>query len=78
MLIIKKELTVDTITYGENDAEVLCAKVKKDSNKCCNVIVSYVPPKTNAWEETEYTRKLENTKIFLYNMLQGSDPDGRF
>ena len=72
MLMVKKELTVENVTYGENDAEVLSARVQKDLNKWCRIIICYVPPKTNAWEEVEYNGKLENTKVCLHNILQGN------
>ncbi|XP_050739068.1 uncharacterized protein LOC127009733 [Eriocheir sinensis] len=72
MLLLKKEWTVEGVTYGEGEAEVLSVGIRLQRGGCRNIAPVYVPPKTNSWTEELY-KKLEDTLDCLRRLLEEKD-----
>ncbi|MPC65595.1 hypothetical protein E2C01_059733 [Portunus trituberculatus] len=64
MLLVKKELRVESSRCGEGTVEMLEVKLERNLGRCFSIIMTYVPPKTKSWGG-EYRKKLESTKASL-------------
>ncbi len=54
MMLIKKNLVVDEITYSEGSAEVLRVRIKRKRGGRRDYAVVYIPPKTKSWSTEDY------------------------
>ena len=63
MLMVKKSFKVVEIEYGDGSAEVLKMKVENRLGNRRQFIMTYVPPKTNAWSNDEYEEMIKTQKI---------------
>ena len=52
--MVKKSFKVVEIEYGDGSVEVLKISVENRLGNRHQFIVTYVPPKTNAWSNDEY------------------------
>ncbi len=48
MLLIRKDLLVESVTYGVEEAEVLKINLRQNIVRYCNIVVTYVPPYSNS------------------------------
>ena len=65
--MVKKSFKVVEIEYGDGSAEVLKISVENRLGNRRQFIVTYIPPKTNAWSNEEYEEMIKNTKNCLKN-----------
>ena len=73
MFIVKKEILVAGVVYGKGQAEFLQISIKFKGKKKRDLAVVYIPPKTVAWETSEYEEMLNDMKECLKEMLKESD-----
>ena len=69
MVMIKKELMVDQVLYGEGKAELISVKLKINEKEL-TVIVVYVPPKTGSWTKQEHDIMTEDVLQNLTKILK--------
>ncbi len=53
MLLIRKDLLVESVTYGVEEAEVLKINLRQNTVRYSNIVVTYVLPYSNSWREDE-------------------------
>ncbi len=73
MLLIRKDLLVESVTYGVEEAEVLKISLRQNMGRYRNVVVTYVLPYSNSWREDEYKKMLEDTRTCLAELLEEND-----
>ncbi len=73
MLLVRKDLLVESVTYGMKEAEVLKISLRQNIGRYHNVVVTYVPPYSNSWREDEYKKMLEDTRTCLAELLEEND-----
>ena len=73
LLLIKKELKVDNVIYGEGRAEVLKVGVRRRGGSRRDFAVVYVPPKTNSWRRDEYEQMTKDTIMCLKRLVSESE-----
>ncbi len=61
MLLLKKEWTVEGVTYGKGETTVANVGVKLQREGYRNIVVVYIPLKTDSRTEDLYKKKLEDT-----------------
>lgn len=72
MVMIKSHIKVDKVETGKAKAEILKMRVKMGVSKMLNVVVVYVPPKSNTWNREEYDEILRGTKKELERLMSES------
>ena len=71
MILVKQNITVDKVEYGDGMAETISVAIKsKGSNKKRKIVVTYVPPRTNAWEINEYKQMQQETINSITAMIK--------
>ena len=70
MLLVRKDLKVTEVYYGEGLAEVIKICVENSKGSKRQFIVTYVPPKTNAWTNDDYKTLINDTKVTLEEMMK--------
>ena len=73
LILVKKELKVDNIIYGEGRAEILKVGVKQSGGSRRDFVVGYVPPKTNSWTRDEYEQMTKDTIMCLKRLVIESE-----
>ena len=54
LILVKDDILVEEVEFGDGMAEVLSIVIKTNGKERRKIIVTYVPPKTNAWELEKY------------------------
>ena len=72
LIATKKNLIVSNLVMGEDEAEIIKLSISGGRGKR-DLIVTYVPPKTNAWSTEEYQNMLRETTDQLYSLVEGSN-----
>ena len=75
MVLTRKDVIMGKVER-EDMAEVLKVKFVMNNGRKGDLVLIYVPPKTNAWGREEYENMVKDTYNCLRNMIGNSD--GRF
>ena len=70
MILVREDICVEDVQYGEGMAEVLSLKVKTENKEKRRIIVAYVPPKTNTWRAEQHSEMQKGTIKCLEDMLR--------
>ena len=70
MILIKKNLKVTQVGYGENSTELVTVKVEDREMESREFVVTYVPPKTRSGNGNDYAAMLEDKRHYLTNVLE--------
>ncbi len=73
MLLVRKNLLVESVTYWVEEAEVLKISLRQNIGRYHDVVVTYVSPYSNSWREDEYKKMLEDTRTCLAELLEEND-----
>ena len=72
MFVVKDDIMVDDINMSEGRAEAIHLRISTSEHKKRDIVVAYVPPKTNAWSEIEYQAMLNDSVLFLKKHIEQS------
>ena len=72
LVMAKDNLKVEEVEYGKNKAEAISVRIKLQNGETQKVIVAYVPPKTTAWRQEEYSDLLDDTIDSLEGMMKNN------
>ena len=70
LIMVKKDIYVEDVQYGKDMAEVISVVIKNSKGERRRVILTYVPPKTNAWRQEEHRRMQEEVWQCLDDMIR--------
>ena len=70
MILTKKDLIVKEMEHHTSDNVELVSVEVITEDGVVTVATLYMPPKTRAWENEEYTELMKNTVSDIRNMLQ--------
>ena len=69
MILVKEDIFVEEVEYGDGMAETLSIVIKIEGNARRKIIVTYIPPRTNAWEINEYKNMQQEVRTSLGKMV---------
>lgn len=70
LIIVRQNLCVEEVHYGDGMAEVIGLTIGTGRKERRKIIVTYVPPKTNAWQLQEHKEMYRQVIENLDHMLQ--------
>ena len=70
LIIVRQNLCVEEVHYGDGIAEVIGLTIGTGRKERRKIIVTYVPPKTNAWQLQEHKEMYRQVIENLDHMLQ--------
>ena len=73
LILVRDNIRVEEVSYGEGMMEIMGITIKTGEMKKRKIIVTYVPPKTNAWKVEEHREMQKEVIKCLDNMLRGEE-----
>lgn len=71
MILVKQNITVDKVEYGDGMAETISVVIKStESKNKRKIVVTYIPPRTNAWEINKYKQMQQETINSITEMIK--------
>ena len=72
LIMVKNDILVEEVEFGDGMAEVISIVIKTNGWEKRKIIVTYVPPKTNAWELEKYKEMQYEVWRCLDDMIRKS------
>ena len=69
MILTKKDLQVDKVTYGNNNVELVNVGIRSENKSIRNFAVMYVPPKTRSWDNIEHKELQRETLLQMEDLI---------
>ncbi len=73
MMVVKENIVVEEVEYGDGMVETLSVVIKIKGSEKRKIIVTYIPPKTNAWETNRYKIMQLKTRNSIEGMIRKSN-----
>ena len=73
MILVKQNITVDEVEYGNGMAKTVSVVIKSNGNKKRKIVTTYIPPRTNAWDINEYKQMQQETKNSITDMIESDN-----
>ena len=73
MIFNRKDLRVDKVIYGKNNAELVKVRIRGENKTWRNFAIVYVPPKTRSWGNIEHKELQKETLSEMENLLNHCD-----
>ena len=70
MVLTRKDMIMGKVEKGEVMVEVLKVELIMKNGRKRDLVVIYVPPKTNAWGREEYGNMVKDTCKCLKNIIE--------
>ncbi len=69
IILVKENIVVEEVEFGDGMVETLSVVIKIKGSEKRKIIVTYIPPKTNAWETNKFKLMELTTKNSLEDMI---------
>ena len=69
MILVKEDIMVEEVEYGDGMAETMSVVIKIKGSERRKIIVTYIPPKTNAWEINDYRGMQQELRKSMEDMI---------
>ena len=73
MMLTRKDVVVGNVEKGEGMAEVLKVELVMKKGRIRDLVLVYVPPKTNSWGREEYGDMIRDTSKCLKNTMENCE-----